>query len=80
MYCCTVLQVHINFHGEPSLADLRRSHTVQDLSSLATLLTLNALVEATVKGQLTKPSTSGLVQTLEALDTFRSPLFGENKR
>ncbi|XP_070207594.1 uncharacterized protein [Littorina saxatilis] len=70
-------EVRVSVNSEPTIAAVRNDNVVPDLSSLATLLTLNALVEATVRGQLKKLAASNLVQALEALGSFRSPLFDE---
>ncbi|KAK7486103.1 hypothetical protein BaRGS_00022712 [Batillaria attramentaria] len=73
-------EVHINFHGEPQVAALRSgpSHSVLDLTSLATLLTLTALVEATMIGGVKTLTSADVVSALEALQTFRSAEYEED--
>ncbi|XP_076451206.1 uncharacterized protein LOC143287147 [Babylonia areolata] len=72
-------EVRVNFRGESSVAALRDSQWVPDLTSLSTLLTLGVMVEAAVKAPVDRMPTARVVQTLESLGAFRSPSFGENR-
>ncbi|KAL8620082.1 hypothetical protein ACOMHN_015364 [Nucella lapillus] len=72
-------EVRVNFEGEDCIAALKDDYKVDDLSSLATLLTLNVLVEASVKAPVEKVPLANLSDGLDSLDTFSSPSFGEDR-